>query len=303
MRKCVGEYNDSLKKLYGSLRKRFKLDYDCSLDEVDKILGDDEFSDYAVILISNDDIYSKEFVAEVNEKKDSRAFGFYKDGVLAYTNVQEVREMVPKLIGDVGDSFVYVSVDMRSQFRLTIPKTICIKQGKSNGELTVDVIKTRPVIENEIIRMLEQTDLKEFNELLNSLYINRWERRPDIFDKGYKLVQSEISNICNASTSKNIVVCVKDDKIVGFIFYEYVYDGDNRGYNNSVILTIKDIYVDSEYRRQKIATKMYEKVVRILEKFKSNKLKIKVWAEDEETKQFIFSLQPKELYTLYEIDI
>lgn len=305
MRKFVGEYDSCLKKLYGSLRKRFKLDYEETLEEVDKVLQDEDFKDYPVILISNDDLYSREFIEEINGGGEAQSFGFYREGEWAYKNVAEVREMAPKLIDDMDgiDKFLYISVDVRSYFRLNLPGTICIKQGRYLGKLSVDIIKTRKIISNEIIRGLKKEDFVEFNNLLNNLYMNRWQKRSDIFDKGYKLTENEVGNLCRKGSGKNSIVCVKDGRIVGFIIYGYEDDGDNRAFNRLTILTIKDIYVDDEYRRQGIATRMYEEVLKIIEKFKSTVVKFKVWDEDFETKMFVESLHAKSLYSLYELEV
>ena len=216
MKRIIGEYSLCLKKLYGSLRKRFQLNYDETLEEVDKVFDDEEFADYPVILISNDDKYSNEFIDEINAKGDGQAFGFYRSGDYGYRSVPEVREMVPKLLDDgIGQKFLYVSVDIRSFFRLALPGTICIKQGRYRGELSIDIIKTRKIISNELIRGLVRDDLVEFIELFNKLYTNRWEKRPDLFFKGYKFTSSELLNLCDRSNEKNAIVCVKNDKIVG----------------------------------------------------------------------------------------
>lgn len=302
MRKVVGEYNEALERLYGSLRKRFKLAHEETLNVVDEILSDEEVADYAIILVSSDDTYSNEFISEINGNNDVKAFGFYKSGVFAYNNVDEVREMVPTILERNERSFIFIAVGFRSQFKLLLPKTISIKLGREDGNLRVEIIKTRPIIENEFIKKPCRDDFKIFREFVDKLYSNRWERRPDIFEKHYTITSTEFFNMFDSHNSKNVLICVKDEKMVGFIIYD-IENRPKKGFVDGSVLSIEDIYVDVDYRRQKIATRMYEAVERIASKLKFSKVRFNVWEDDEEMKLFISSLQPKKLSTLYELDI
>lgn len=302
MRKVVGEYNEALEKLYGSLRKRFNLNYEETLDEVDDILGNDELVDYSVILVSSDDTHSNEFISEVNANSDAKAFGFYKSGIFAYENVQEVREMVPTLLERNERSFVFISVEFRSHFKILLPNTVTIKLGREDGKLRVEIIKTRPIIENEIIKKPGRDDFKDFRDFIDRLYLNRWEKRPDIFQKHYSITPTAFLNMCNSHDSKNIIVCIKDEKMVGFVIYD-IEKCQKNGFVDSSMLSIEDIYVDVEYRRQGIATRMYEAVERVACKLKFSKIRFNIWEDDEEMKLFISSLHSKALSTLYEVDI
>ncbi len=303
MRKFVGEYDECLKKLYGSLEKRFGLENSCCLEEIDRAFTDKEFLGCPIILISNDDRYSVELIEKINVQGDYLAYGFYRDSEFPYESVNAVREMIPKLIENNKNVFIYIGVDVRSYFRLEIPGTICIKQGKGNGQLSIDIIKTRNIVVDEIIRRCQEEDLTNFNVLLDEYYKKRWSKCPKLFNKSYKLGTVEFRDLCQRGSARGAIVAQKNEQLVGFLIYEYKNDCDNRAFENISVLTVTDIYVDSEFRRMGLATKMYEFLIRPTSKVKISEVRFKIWNEDEEACKFIDSLQAKELYTMYEVDV
>lgn len=293
----LGEYNSGLKKLYGSLRKRYGLTYEETSSEIDEVLEDDEFGQYPVFVISSDNTYSREFIAELNAIGKVQAYGFYRDGDFPYKVITEVREALPQLIRqNDNDKFFFISVGKDSSFIVERTGTICIKLSVSKKELQVSLTKTRKTIPTEIIRKYREEDKAEFTALIDKLYYKRWEKIPEIFRKRYS------SHVFPFSYT---ILCFRKNKIVGFLVYRY----ENRREENSAIsmadsiITITDIYVEEEYRRQKIATRMYEEVEKIVESCKANKLRFKVWEKDVVTKMFVESLQPEKLYTMYELDV
>ena len=108
MRKKIGEFNSVLKKVYGSLRKRYGLVYDETLEELEKIFEDEEFGQLPIFLISIDDTYSRELISEINAIGIAQAYGFYRDGEFPYKVITEVREALPQLINQSeNDKFFY----------------------------------------------------------------------------------------------------------------------------------------------------------------------------------------------------
>lgn len=300
MRKIVGELDESLKRIYGSLRKRYNLAYDETLADVDLVLGDERYSKYPVILLSNNDDYSRNFISELNEAGEVLSYGFYRDGDFPYTNFTEVREMIPGLLEGEQDKFIYISIPERVALRKFFPGTICIRIGHTKDMMSIDIIKREKAVESEEIRLLKRNDAPYFQELLNKLYLEKSIKRPDLFKSKYKLSNTDILEFCKGG-GKGAIVCIKEEVIVGFLIYVYERDADNDACNNDSILTIKDIYVEEDYRRQGIATRMYSALDDILRRSHSSKLKFKVWDDDCDVKQFIMSLGPKALYTLYEL--
>lgn len=305
MKKLIGRNDVCFRKLYNSLRKRFGLEYEETLEEVDKVFEEKTFCNLPVILVSNDDTFSKEFIAELNSLEGYQAFGYYREGNWAYNSVDEVREMIPRLLEDDDNSkkFIYVSVDLRSKFKLDIPGTICIKQGLKDGDLYLDIVKNRKVIVNEVIRGFCENDIREVNVLLRQLYSIRWSVRPDIFDKDFSLSYNDAEKLCARRGGSHAMVCVRDGKIVGVAFYEDMDEVTTKWVTKDRVLVIKDIYVLKEYRRCGIATRMYLEILKKMNDFRCRKCRFKVWDGDVETKLFIASLHPKKLYTLYELDI
>lgn len=299
MKEIIGEYNPSLKKLYDSFRKRFGLGHLETLEYVDKMIDDKE---YAVLFFSCDITYSRELIEEINSTGVGQAYGFYKDGPISST--EEIREAVPRIIGDGGNKFIFVELEDKSRFRMEeIPKTVFIKQKVDQGNLAVDIVKSRVYLEDEVIKKIEKEDTEEFNKLYNKLYTGRWEQRGDIFLRNFKMMNFELSKVCSRSNDMGAFVCYKNDKLVGFVVYESIKEKDNRSFEDNYYLTVRDIYVEPEFRRIGIATRLFREVQRLADKNKLRYVRFKSWFFDEEMRGFINSLDKQELYTMYEVKI
>ena len=301
MREVIGEYKSSLKKLFNSFKKRFGLDYTETLGFVDKIIED---NDYAILYCSSDITYSIELIDEINASGVGKAFGFYKNGPIAFNGVQEIREAVPKLIGDGGNKFIFVELEERSRFRLEeIPKTVFIKQGRKLGNIVVDIVKSRVYIDDEVIREIGKKDQNEFNVLYNKLYMGRWGNRSDIFTKNFKMTNAEFNRLCDRCVDIGAYVCYKKGKMIGFIVYEFLKEKDNRSFLDNYYLTVRDIYVVPEFRRQGVATRLFREVSRMADKNCLKRIRFKVWAFDDRMIGFVKSLNNNQLYIMYEVDV
>lgn len=297
MRKNIGEFSESIKKLYGSLRKRFGLQYDETLEYADRAFSK---TNYPIIFISSDDSLSLDFIKELNESNNGQAIGFYRDGEYVY-NVEELREMVPKLL-DIPNKFVYISIEKKSRFRLAIANSILVKIGNAGGQLWID-IELNEKVDGEVIKRLTMEEVKEFASLFSRLYLNRYECRPDIFDKGYKLSTSDLRELCRTKVSKGVLICIRNEKIVGFIVYEFATEKENRGYLSRSDLVVRDIFVVDEYRRLGIASRLFNEVKKIASHLKCENILFKVWEFDEATCNFLASLHHKTLYGIYEVEV
>lgn len=299
MKKNMGEYNEGLKKLYGSFRKRFGLEYSETLEYADSNLDDNS---YAILYFSSDITYSKELIEEINSTGVGQAYGFYREGPMV-SSVEEIKEAIPRIVGDGGNKFIFVELGERSRFRLeNINKTVFMKLGREQGELFLDIVKSREYIDDEVIRGMKACDKEEFNILYNDLFKKRWETRSDIFVKNYKLSNFDISTICNRYNNFGAYLCFKKEKLVGFLLYEFKEENE-AGLLGKRYLTVRDIYVLEEYRRQGIATRMFREVMQIASKSYTKKVRFKTWMMDEDIVGFISSLNNKPLYTVYEIEL
>lgn len=298
MKKNMGEYNEGLKKLYGSFRKRFGLDYSETLEYADTNVED---KSYAILYFSSDITYSKEFIEEINSTGVGQAYGFYREGPGAMS-VEEIKEAVPRIVGDGGNKFIFVELGEKSRFRLEdINKTVFMKMGTDKGDLVLDIVKSREYLADEIIRKMEKSDIEEFDILYRELFAKRWEARNDLFIKNYKLTKSSLSMICDRNNVVGSYLCFKEEKLVGFLLYEFMEEEEN-GLENKTYLTVRDIYVLDEYRRQGVATRMFREVLQIASKSYTKCVRFKTWMMDEEIVGFINSLNKKPLYTVYEIE-
>lgn len=301
MKKNVGEYNEGLKKLFGSFKKRFGLSYSETLEYVDSIIED---KNYAVLYFASDITSSKELIEEINETGVGQAFGFYKSGPMAFNSVDEIKEAVPRIVGDGGNKFIFVELEERSRFRLEdIPMSIFVKQGRSYGEMVVDVVKSREYVQDEVIRRIEKDDCSEFNALYHNLYLKRWEQRNDIFIRSHRMTNNTLSTICNKHVDLGVFVCYKEDRLAGFILYESFRESDNRKYTDNYSLVVNDIYVVEEFRRQGIATRLFREVARVAEKNHLKCVRFRTWGFDKETSAFVQSLNKTQLYEMHEVNL
>lgn len=305
MRKLIGEFNDNFKKFYGSLRKKYGLCYEETLEAADIVFENKNNIDFPVILICNRDEYSEEFIKELNEQGEYQAFGFYHDGELSYNSVEDLKIMIPKLLkgDDRSKKFIYISVDWRSKFTFEIPGTICIKQGISREMLYLDIIKTNPIRQNEVIRRFREDDASSVSKMLNDLYKNRCKVRPDLFLNDFALSPNDVINLCRSVGNSDAVVCVRNGYMVGFMIYDYEIERGNRGRTEKRIIVIKDFYVREEFRRRGIATRMFEEVSRTLVKSKRSRVRFQIMSDDLMSRKFIASLHAKELYSVYEQEL
>ncbi len=296
MRKKIGEYDSTLKKLYGSLRKRYGLAFDETLDELEEIFSDEEYGQLPVFLLNSDDTYSRDFINEINAVGRALAYGFYRDGDFPYKVITEVREAIPKLLRQSDeDKFFYISIRKASPFVVERSGIICLKIEEQSGNLVLNIIKNRRTIQDEIIREYrDDEDKNMFIPLVSKFYYSRWEKRPDIFLRRYSP---------SSRKNNNVIVCLKKGEIVGFLIYGYGADIAPVAMRDEITVTVWDVFVKERYRRQGIATRMYEKLVKNAEYCRAKKIRFKVWEEDVETNLFLCSLQCRELYSLYELDV
>ena len=298
MKKNMGEFDEGLKKLFNSFKKRFGLKCGESLDYVDNILKD---RSYAVLYFTSDITYTKELIEEINSSGVGSAYGLYRN---TYDSVDEIKEAVPNIIGDGGDKFIVVEIDDKSKFRLEeIPHTTFVKLCRSYGEIVVDIVKSREYIEEEDIHRMRDCDSREFNLLYRSLYMKRREIKPKLFRSNVRMDTVQMSSICSGHSEEVVFVCYRDQKIVGFIVFENVIDKVNDGLEHSYDIYVKDLFVLEEYRRIGIATRLFREVCRYADKCRHKSVRLRNWAFDKDVEGFINSLNKKVLHTTYEIEL
>lgn len=301
MRKILGEYNEDLVKLINSFRKRFGLEHNKTLEYVDDMISD---KDYAILYFASDSSYTKELINEINSSGVGYAYGFYKGGDMPYNSVEEIKEAIPNIVGAGGNKFIFVELEERSRFRLEdIAKTVFVKQGRDSGSLTVDIVKAREYLTDEVIKAVDKNCKNEFNELYNTLYKRRREARRDLFLSNYKMTTTELFRVCDRDPGIGAFVCFKNDKMVGFVLYEVICETNRCGLERNYNYTVRDIFVEEEYRRCGIASRMFREVCRVADKAHAKVVRFETWGFDEETVGFVNSLNKKNLYSVHEIEL
>lgn len=293
-------YEEAIEKFYGSLRKRFKLEYKQSFNEIDKQL-DDLFLN--VVVISDDDNYSNELISDINAGEEYFAYGVYRSGEVAYEKVESAYEMVENFLKYGENKFVFVSFDKKKKFDADIDNCIIVRFYNDNGSLVVDIDKKLKKDDSEVIRRVKLDDYDECLDILNRLYLGRYEKRKDVFMKTVSITRNEFLGLCGRFGRKSAFVCIRDGKIVGFISYEVIVTNKKRHFNERVFIRISDIFVMSSYRRMGIGTRLFQVVAKFAKRLNAPTVEFLSWDFDEDIKKFIFSLQSKPLNTYYEITI
>lgn len=298
MKKNMGDYDEGLKKLFNSFKKRFGLKCGESLDYVDNILED---KSYSVLYFTSDITYTRELIEEINSSGVGSAYGLYRN---TYDTVDDIKEAVPNIISDGGNKFIVVEIDDKSRFRLEeIPHTTFVKLCRNYGDIVVDIVKSREYIEDEDIHRIEVKDTREFNLLYRDLYIKRRQAKPSLFRSNFRMGNTQMTSICYGHSEDGVFVCYRDGKIVGFIVFENVVDKIHDGLEHNYDIYVKDLFVLEDYRRMGIATRLFREVCRYADKCRYKSVRFRNWAFDEDVEGFISSLNKKVLYTTYEIEL
>ena len=74
------------------------------------------------------------------------------------------------------------------------------------------------------------------------------------------MINSELSNVCGRSFDMGVFGCYREDRLVGFVVYEFINEKDGRAFEDRYYLTVRDIYVVPEFRRMGIATRLFREV-------------------------------------------
>ena len=195
---------------------------------------------------------------------------------------------------------------------------LCCKGNKSfkgnfkgiSGGLTEDEVVFPMMIfekkredEREVIRKATSDDFGEVLKLMNEVFLKRWERRKDIFEKVQAIGRNEFSKYCGKHKADGIYVYELDGNIVGYIMWDVKPFINDIHYNRNNIMIFRDVYVLEEYRRSGIATKLYNEALKYAKKLKISRVEFRVWEFDEETLEFINSLHVEKLRSCYEIKI
>lgn len=175
--------------------------------------------------------------------------------------------------------------------------------GLTNKEVLLPVIVLKKKISREFIRQVVIGDFTEVRKMYTKIQTQRALERGDIFIKYSGLSSFEFSDYCSRGSSAICFVYVKNEQILGFITLKHGNNISGKFTSEYNYLSVEQLYVIEEYRRQGIATKLYEEALKFAKKRHIKKITVKIWEFDKELDLFFQSLANNELYKVLELDV
>jgi len=140
-----------------------------------------------------------------------------------------------------------------------------------------------------MIREAIKSDLEDLCNLMLEGHNLHLENREDIFKGGSNEIKDYVKSILENNLAYKFVY-VKDSKIVGLIFTSIKHNlGDNLTKERKVAF-IEYIIVSENYKRQKIGTKLYKYLSKILKNQNINAIELCVWGFNKDAIKFYESL-------------
>lgn len=141
-----------------------------------------------------------------------------------------------------------------------------------------------------MVRYATRKDLKRVNELRKVVHEVHSDRRPDIFKDGFcKELQYLIYTLWKNDNS-DVIVALRDDEICGFACVEYIeipespYNLARRFYH------INEFGVDEKYRRQGVATELFDFIKKEASAKNFDKIELIMWDFNENALKFYESV-------------
>ncbi len=156
---------------------------------------------------------------------------------------------------------------------------------------------------NGIIREIEVKDYSKLRLLANSFQKIYYKNRKDIFIDVATYTQSEFFELSQKKNDSLCLVYEFDNEILGLIEAKFTNTSGQRFNNYESLLSIERLIVKEEFRRQKIATKLYEELLKYAKKRRVNRIIIKAYNFNDEAIKFLESINMKVLSYDYEIKL
>lgn len=141
-----------------------------------------------------------------------------------------------------------------------------------------------------MVRFAKREELESVNQIrkqVSSLHSNG---RPDICSKDFsKEMQDEIYSLWELDNC-DVLVAIKNDSICGFASVEYIDRPSSPYMNARKYYHIKEFGVDEKFRRQKIATELFEFIKMQAKERNFEKLELDVFEFNEGAVKFYESV-------------
>lgn len=224
----------------------------------------------------------------------------FKNDFLLLTKEQAVfRKIIDSSFQFVGDFMIIANGDKFFDFFNQHLSACC--GGLSEQEMMMPVVVIKKKLHKEFIRPSRMEDYSMISLVMMQMQKDRVLKRKDIFLNFCVLSKSDFVNLCDRNVPSTCFVYEVNEEVVGFVIVRLKSVFGDKKYSNHNYVNIEYIYVSEDYRRQKIATKLYQEVLKYAKKLHFKKVEFALWYFDSIGEEFVLSLGPKLLHKNYEI--
>ncbi len=261
----------------------------------------------------NIDEYEKKIINDMNQNETMRAYSFLPTGLGHYENQEELINQIIRQSTLEETKYIYVYIKLNDINTLTqelkqltqeLKNTFLIILGKtSDSKVPLLLWKEKEKKETWTIRYPKENEYSPFIRMAREyerLYKNS---RKDIFDGNIPYGKGEFRELCNPHQLKTLLLYEEDKNILGFIEAELIITEGYKNLMNMRIMRINRLFVKEDRRREKIATRLYEKIWKKAIENKCDNLTVKVYNFTPEGKEFFESLGLNILSYQYEIKV
>lgn len=299
------------------------LSYDClDLNLFDKHLSEDSFlvkhKFFNITVPQNDEegLRHLDLLNRINSVDGCKAYGIFPFGTGAYDDLEEAHERIVNLSGGNDKRLIYAS--FRGQYaadetgikkinddcyklceRLDNSVVLVISES-TDKEKKVPVCVIKRMLNSERVREFKMSDMEEVSALLKEKCNSRINARADVFSTNFFPSKNDFYNYSSRTNTTTCLVYEICEKVVGFILFKFDMVSEKQFLKDRAFLSIDHIYVKEEYRRRKIATKLYNEACNYGKKMRVKRIEFEVWECEQDLLAFVHSLNFKVLSQVYE---
>jgi len=141
-----------------------------------------------------------------------------------------------------------------------------------------------------MVRIAEKKDLARINDLRKQVNTIHCEGRPDIFRTGFCNELRDFVYDTWEFDNSDVIAVVRDDVICGFACVEYITLPLSAVTRKRSFYHISEFGVDEEYRRQGVATELFEFIKKHAKSKGLDRIELDVWEFNDTALRFYESL-------------
>ncbi|MCM1104881.1 MAG: GNAT family N-acetyltransferase [Clostridium sp.] len=137
-----------------------------------------------------------------------------------------------------------------------------------------------------MIRRAENRDIPKMEDLLRQVNLVHYHGRPDLFKKGTKYSDSQLSEMIGDDTRPIFVAEDENGQVMGYAFCIFEQHTDDMILTDVKTLYIDDLCVDEQIRGQHVGKKLYEYVIDYAKENGCYNVTLNVWSCNEAAMKF-----------------